>query len=171
MEGGRKEERKGWRGEGTKDQREREKGGRQGTREAFIPFCNTSPPTPGYSCPNTLAHPQAWAIHKGKHLEGTDKEDPSTWKTRLRCALNKSVDFREVRERSQLDISNPYRVYQIVSDSAHGPGNILPLEVMAKDGSLGNKNLTLHIIKWEMVGLLSLNSWAGKQRRTLRPTS
>ncbi|EPQ16169.1 Interferon regulatory factor 4 [Myotis brandtii] len=82
----------------------------------------------GYQAQQDAALFRAWAIHKGKHLEGTDKEDPSTWKTRLRCALNKSVDFREVRERSQLDISNPYKVYQLVSDSAHGPGTVLPLE-------------------------------------------
>ncbi|XP_036274785.1 interferon regulatory factor 4-like isoform X2 [Pipistrellus kuhlii] len=75
----------------------------------------------GYQARRDAALFRAWAIHKGKHLEGTDKEDPSTWKTRLRCALTKSVDFREVRERSQLDISNPYKVYQIVPDSAHGP--------------------------------------------------
>ncbi|XP_040465403.1 interferon regulatory factor 4-like isoform X4 [Falco naumanni] len=59
---------------------------------------------------------KAWAIYKGKYHEGTDKADPSTWKTRLRCALNKSTDFQEVPERSQLDISEPYKVYQIVSD-------------------------------------------------------
>ncbi|NWI21988.1 IRF4 factor, partial [Crypturellus soui] len=35
-----------------------------------------------------------------------------------RCALNKSTDFQEVPERSQLDISEPYKVYQIVSDAA-----------------------------------------------------
>ncbi|XP_044783687.2 interferon regulatory factor 4 isoform X2 [Bubalus bubalis] len=64
---------------------------------------------------------QAWAIYKGKHLEGIDKEDPSTWKTRLRCALNKSADFCEVPERSQLDISNPYKVYRLLSDGAHDP--------------------------------------------------
>uniref|UniRef100_A0A5G2QGE6 Uncharacterized protein n=1 Tax=Sus scrofa TaxID=9823 RepID=A0A5G2QGE6_PIG len=90
---------------------------------------------------------RAWAIHKGKHLEGIDKEDPSTWKTRLRCALNKSADFCEVRERSQLDISNPYKVYRLVSDGAHGPGTIIPLEVAAEDGSLGKKDLTLPICK------------------------
>ncbi|KFV68354.1 Interferon regulatory factor 4, partial [Dryobates pubescens] len=68
---------------------------------------------------------KAWAIYKGKYHEGTDKADPSTWKTRLRCALNKSTDFQEVPERSQLDISEPYKVYQIVSegtqDTAQGP--------------------------------------------------
>ncbi|NWX37406.1 IRF4 factor, partial [Notiomystis cincta] len=65
---------------------------------------------------------KAWAIYKGKYHEGTDKADPSTWKTRLRCALNKSTDFQEVPERSQLDISEPYKVYQIVTDRACDAG-------------------------------------------------
>lgn len=69
---------------------------------------------------------QAWAIYKGKYHEGTDKADPSTWKTRLRCALNKSTDFQEVPERSQLDISEPYKVYQIVSDGTRDTGTSLP---------------------------------------------
>uniref|UniRef100_A0A452ILF1 IRF tryptophan pentad repeat domain-containing protein n=1 Tax=Gopherus agassizii TaxID=38772 RepID=A0A452ILF1_9SAUR len=64
---------------------------------------------------------KAWAVYKGKYQEGT-KADPSTWKTRLRCALNKSTDFQEVPERSQLDISEPYKVYQILSDGARDPG-------------------------------------------------
>ncbi|VFV17106.1 Hypothetical predicted protein [Lynx pardinus] len=80
----------------------------------------------GYQAQQDAALFRAWAIHKGRHLEGIDKEDPPTWKTRLRCALNKSADFCEVRERSQLDISDPYKVYRIVSGSAHGPGMILP---------------------------------------------
>ncbi|XP_040303316.1 uncharacterized protein LOC121012335 isoform X2 [Herpailurus yagouaroundi] len=75
----------------------------------------------GYQAQQDAALFRAWAIHKGRHLEGIDKEDPPTWKTRLRCALNKSADFCEVRERSQLDISDPYKVYRIVSGSAHGP--------------------------------------------------
>lgn len=106
--------------------------------------------------PSAPAHPQAWAVYKGKHLDGADKEDPSTWKTRLRCALNKSADFCEVRERSQLDISNPYKVYRIVSNGAHGPGTILPLEVVAKDGSLDSKDLTLHICKMGNGGVIEL---------------
>lgn len=106
--------------------------------------------------PSAPAHPQAWAIYKGKHLDGADKEDPSTWKTRLRCALNKSADFCEVRERSQLDISDPYKVYRIVSNGAHGPGTILPLEVVAKDGSLDSKDLTLHICKMGNGGVIEL---------------
>ncbi|NXK65736.1 IRF4 factor, partial [Sylvietta virens] len=67
---------------------------------------------------------KAWAVYKGKYHEGTDKADPSTWKTRLRCALNKSTDFQEVPERSQLDISEPYKVYQIVTDRTCDAGTM-----------------------------------------------
>ncbi|XP_062977360.1 interferon regulatory factor 4-like [Elgaria multicarinata webbii] len=63
---------------------------------------------------------KAWAIYKGKYHEGLDKADPSVWKTRLRCALNKSLDFKEVPDRSHLDISEPYKVYQIVSEASQG---------------------------------------------------
>lgn len=92
----------------------------------FSSLCMAPALSPRSFLPNSPAYPQAWAIYKGKHLEGIDKEDPSTWKTRLRCALNKSADFCEVRERSQLDISNPYKVYRLLSDGAHDPGTILP---------------------------------------------
>nr|XP_046253094.1 interferon regulatory factor 10 [Scatophagus argus]XP_046253095.1 interferon regulatory factor 10 [Scatophagus argus] len=56
---------------------------------------------------------KAWAVYKGKYREGRDKADPTMWKTRLRCALNKSTDFQEVPERNQLDITEPYKVYLI----------------------------------------------------------
>ncbi|XP_034035264.1 interferon regulatory factor 4-like [Thalassophryne amazonica] len=59
---------------------------------------------------------KAWALFKGKFREGIDKPDPPTWKTRLRCALNKSNDFEELVERSQLDISDPYKVYRIIPE-------------------------------------------------------
>lgn len=67
--------------------------------------------------PPLLSH-KAWALFKGKFREGIDKPDPPTWKTRLRCALNKSNDFEELVERSQLDISDPYKVYRIVPEGA-----------------------------------------------------
>ncbi|KAE8597754.1 hypothetical protein XENTR_v10016592 [Xenopus tropicalis] len=61
---------------------------------------------------------KAWALFKGKYREGIDKPDPPTWKTRLRCALNKSNDFEELVERSQLDISDPYKVYKIIPEGS-----------------------------------------------------
>uniref|UniRef100_A0A7N6BFL1 IRF tryptophan pentad repeat domain-containing protein n=1 Tax=Anabas testudineus TaxID=64144 RepID=A0A7N6BFL1_ANATE len=60
---------------------------------------------------------KAWAVYKGKYKEGKDKADPTMWKTRLRCALNKSTDFQEVPERNQLDITEPYKVYRIQRDN------------------------------------------------------
>lgn len=69
--------------------------------------------TPRYSSGCSL---QAWALFKGKYKEGVDKPDPPTWKTRLRCALNKSNDFDEMVTRSQLDISDPYKVYKIIPE-------------------------------------------------------
>ncbi|XP_054621595.1 interferon regulatory factor 9 [Dunckerocampus dactyliophorus] len=53
---------------------------------------------------------KAWAEFKGK----TADCKPAAWKTRLRCALNKSPEFSEVPERAQLDISEPYKVYRLV---------------------------------------------------------
>ncbi|KAM6979606.1 interferon regulatory factor 8 [Aplochiton taeniatus] len=64
---------------------------------------------------------KSWAVFKGKFKEG-DKAEPATWKTRLRCALNKSPDFEEVAERSQLDISEPYKVYRIVPEDEQKSG-------------------------------------------------
>ncbi|XP_011839990.1 PREDICTED: interferon regulatory factor 4 [Mandrillus leucophaeus] len=74
------------------------------------------------------ANPCAWALFKGKFREGIDKPDPPTWKTRLRCALNKSNDFEELVERSQLDISDPYKVYRIVPEGAKKGAKQLTLE-------------------------------------------
>ena len=65
---------------------------------------------------NLIFQSQAWAVYKGKYREGRDKADPTMWKTRLRCALNKSTDFQEVPERNQLDITEPYKVYQMQHD-------------------------------------------------------
>ncbi|XP_070604837.1 interferon regulatory factor 4-like [Erythrolamprus reginae] len=61
---------------------------------------------------------KAWAVYKGKFREGLDHADPSVWKTRLRCALNKSPDFKEVPEKSCLEASDPYKVYQVVGPEA-----------------------------------------------------
>lgn len=92
---------------------------------------------------------QAWALFKGKFREGIDKPDPPTWKTRLRCALNKSNDFEELVERSQLDISDPYKVYRIIPEGAKKseprPLKILKLQKRIKINKiLSNLNLAFN---------------------------
>ncbi|CAN0365707.1 unnamed protein product, partial [Lampetra fluviatilis] len=67
---------------------------------------------------------KGWALFKGKFRQG-DRADPPAWKTRLRCALNKSSDFEEVSERSQLDISEPYKVYRVLPEGSRGKGGQL----------------------------------------------
>ncbi|CAK6969250.1 interferon regulatory factor 9 [Scomber scombrus] len=62
---------------------------------------------------------KAWAEFKGKLTE-EGRDNPASWKTRLRCALNKSPEFTEVMERAQLDISEPYKVYRLVPISEQG---------------------------------------------------
>uniref|UniRef100_G3NA72 Interferon regulatory factor 9 n=1 Tax=Gasterosteus aculeatus TaxID=69293 RepID=G3NA72_GASAC len=62
---------------------------------------------------------KAWAEFKGKPTAG-GQHSPASWKTRLRCALNKSPEFTEVTERAQLDISEPYKVYRLVPVSEQG---------------------------------------------------
>ncbi|KAF7654200.1 hypothetical protein LDENG_00072800 [Lucifuga dentata] len=74
---------------------------------------------------------KAWAMFKGKYKEGLDKPDPPTWKTRLRCALNKSNDFDELVGRSQLDISEPYKVYRIIPEGAKKAIKLSSMEEMA----------------------------------------
>ncbi|KAK2854108.1 hypothetical protein Q5P01_006769 [Channa striata] len=80
---------------------------------------------------------KAWAVFKGKFKEG-DKAEPATWKTRLRCALNKSPDFEEVTERSQLDISEPYKVYRIVpeDEQKHGKSTVTALAPTSNSGDI-----------------------------------
>ncbi|KAG8509367.1 Interferon regulatory factor 9, partial [Galemys pyrenaicus] len=56
---------------------------------------------------------KAWAEFKGKYKKG-DMEGPATWKTRLRCALNKSPEFEEVPERGRMDGTEPYKVYRLL---------------------------------------------------------
>ncbi|XP_047592873.1 interferon regulatory factor 9 [Lutra lutra] len=63
---------------------------------------------------------KAWAMFKGKYKEG-DTEGPAIWKTRLRCALNKSSEFEEVPESGHRDGAEPYKVYRLLPPSGTCP--------------------------------------------------
>ena len=55
-----------------------------------------------------------WAKHTGRFREGIDDADYATWKTRLRCAFNKAPDIQEVKDKTNLDAPEPYRVYLLL---------------------------------------------------------
>nr|UCK81527.1 interferon regulatory factor-like protein [Arenicola marina] len=61
-----------------------------------------------------------WAKHTGKYREGIDKADYATWKTRLRCAFNKAPDIIEERDLTELNTTEPYRVYKLVPKKDRG---------------------------------------------------
>ncbi|KAG9486910.1 hypothetical protein GDO78_007003 [Eleutherodactylus coqui] len=62
---------------------------------------------------------KAWAMYKKKYQDG-EKADPASWKTRFRCALNKSPEFQELPEESRMDISEPFKVYRLVPPEEQG---------------------------------------------------
>ena len=68
----------------------------------------------------------------GRYREGIDKPEPIVWKTRLRCALNKMPDIRELPEMSRLDISDPYRVYELLPPMHKGMTHLCDSEIKKK---------------------------------------
>ena len=52
-----------------------------------------------------------WASHTGKYRPG-DQPDPSTWKTRFRCALRKMQEIVEIKHLGNLEGTKPYRVFK-----------------------------------------------------------
>ncbi|CAL1547766.1 unnamed protein product [Lymnaea stagnalis] len=54
-----------------------------------------------------------WAKYTGKYQDG-DKLEYPVWKTRLRCALKKIPEIKEVPEQHRIEDVNPYRVYKFV---------------------------------------------------------
>nr|AJA02097.1 interferon regulatory factor 2 [Branchiostoma belcheri tsingtauense] len=58
-----------------------------------------------------------WAVHTGRYTEGVDTPDPSRWKTNFRCAMNKSTEAEYLRDQSQEQGDNPYRLYRLSQPS------------------------------------------------------
>ncbi|XP_046367377.1 interferon regulatory factor 6-like isoform X2 [Haliotis rufescens] len=71
-----------------------------------------------------------WAIHTGRFRDGIDQPDWPSWKTRLRCALNKLPDIQEIKDMSNLDGNSPFRVYRFLpkkgQESPHRRNGVPP---------------------------------------------
>lgn len=63
-----------------------------------------------------------WAFHTGKYRKG-DQPDPSTWKTRFRCALRKMQEIKEIRELGKLEGNKPYRAFKFEPKLKEGNPN------------------------------------------------
>ncbi|XP_069738408.1 interferon regulatory factor 5 isoform X2 [Phaenicophaeus curvirostris] len=80
-------------------------------RRFAIPWLHATrhPGTP----PDTDTIFKAWARDTGRFREGRDAPDPARWKATLRCALNKSREFRLILDGPRAAPPVPYRVYEL----------------------------------------------------------
>uniref|UniRef100_A0A8C3UWB1 Interferon regulatory factor 5 n=1 Tax=Catharus ustulatus TaxID=91951 RepID=A0A8C3UWB1_CATUS len=88
-------------------------------RRFVIPWGHATRNPPGPQDHDTIF--KAWAQETGRFRAG-DPPDPPRWKATLRCALNKSREFRLLLDGPRGSPAQPFRIYELCEEPPGAAG-------------------------------------------------